>query len=248
MVIKILIADDQYLIQEGIKTILREETEMKIVGTASNGIEAIALAQKLQPNVMLLDLEMPQLNGIEVASHISQVLPKIKIIMLSSHKEQEYIAQALEAGASSYLLKDSFIEDLKQAIYSLSRGYSYMEARLLNQALHKIKVDNIVNAQNQAVPRKRFYIPARVATDHQYFDSETNSTTRHYQGISKATLAPIFDLSFSEDIESSNKLSASLSTISVAEKSQPHHSIRYRKKLILCFLAIASFLISMIIF
>ncbi|MGD1920596.1 MAG: response regulator transcription factor [Pleurocapsa sp.] len=252
MTIRILLADDQYLIQEGIKSILRDETEIEIVGTAKNGVEAISLAKKLRPNIVLLDIEMPKINGVEVAKHICGVLPDTKLIMLSSHNNQKYITQSLQAGASSYLLKESFVEDLKQAIYSLSRGYSYIEEKLLNQALYKIKVNNIVNSQNKATNmkkyRKKIYIPAKTTLKNQYFSTEMLENNQQNYEISKASLAPIFDLSSSDEIETADELFSSLQKISACKTKSISKTQKYRKKLALCILAIASFILSLIIF
>lgn len=252
MTITILLADDQYLIQEGIKSILRHETEIKIVGTAKNGVEAIALAKKLKPNIVLLDIEMPKINGIDVAKHIGGVLPGTKIIMLSGHNNDVYISQSLEAGASSYLLKESFVEDLIRAIYSLSRGYSYIENKLLSQALHKIRANNIVNSQNKAIKirryRKKIHISTKATSDNQHPEIKTADSTLKSHGISKASLAPIFDSSFSNEIETAEQLFASLQEISTSKTKNLAQKRTYGKKLLLGILAIASFILSLIIF
>ena len=249
--IKILLADDQYLIQEGIKSILRDETKIEIVGMAKNGIEAIALAKKLQPNIILLDIEMPKVNGIEVTKHICSLLPNTKIIVLSSHNSQKYITQALEAGASSYLLKDSFVEDLKQAIYSLSRGYSYIEVRLLNQALDKIKVNNIVNSQHKPINMKKYrkgiYTAAKIS-DIQHPSTQVPKDNQSTLEISKSSLAPIVDSSPSHEIHSADELHASLRKISSSTPKSVRRRKRFNKRFVLFILAIASLIFSVIIF
>lgn len=262
MTIKILLADDGYLIQETIKTILRDEAEIEIVGVAKDGLEAIFLARKLQPNIVLLDIEMPRMNGIEATEHICKLLPDTKVIVLSSHNDREYITQALEAGAASYLLKKSFIGDLKQAIYSLSRGYSYIETRLLNRALDKIKANNIVNSQNSTTnikqDRQDIYVLKAPSSDKSNLKDTTTSDSiaslQHFarktsqdrasQGINKASLAPIFDLS-SDEIESVNELKASLQKTFVYKTKNKNTS---RQKILYAIIAIASFIISVIIF
>ena len=247
MTIKILLADDRYLIQETIKAILRDETEIEIVGIAKNGIEAIFLAQKLQPNIILLDIEMPKMNGIEATRHICKLLPDTKIIMLSSHNDRQYITKALKAGAASYLLKDSFIGDLKQAIYSLTRGYSYIETRLLNQAIDKIKANNIVNSQNRKTNIKRYrkgiYVPTKAPLSSEYFYTETK--TKASRRVNKFSPAPIFDSSSSGEIESANELTASLQKISIFKTRSKNIN---GHQLILAAMAIASFILSLIIF
>ncbi|MEM6611573.1 MAG: response regulator transcription factor [Cyanobacteria bacterium P01_C01_bin.72] len=129
--IKILLADDQCLMLEGIKAILKHEPEIEIVGTAQDGQSAIAQVIKLRPDLVLIDIEMPRMNGIVATKYICENMPDTRVIVLTSHKKQSYLTQALQAGASGYLLKDTLVEDLKQAIHSLGRGYSYIEAKLL---------------------------------------------------------------------------------------------------------------------
>ena len=264
MTIKILLADDGYLIQETIKTILRDEAEIEIIGVAKDGLEAIFLARKLKPNIVLLDIEMPRMNGIEATEHICKLLPDTKVIVLSSHNDRQYITQALEAGAASYLLKKSFIGDLKQAIYSLSRGYSYIETRLLNQALDKIKANNIVNSQNSTTnikkDRQDIYVPVKAPlsdkfnpkdtttldgmTSLQHSDTETSQDLLASQGINKASLAPIFDLS-SDEIESVDELTASLQKTFIYKTKNKNTSYQ---KILYAIIAIASFILSVIIF
>jgi DNA-binding NarL/FixJ family response regulator len=167
MMIKIFLVDDQRLILEGIRAILRNEPEIEIVGSAQNGQSAIAQILKLQPDIVLIDIEMPKMNGIVVTKHICQSLPHTRVIVLTSHKSQCYINRAFQAGASSYITKDSLVTDLQQAIYSLSRGYSYIETKLLNQAVNRIQTNdiqsnNIVRKHNTYIKkyRRNIYIPA----------------------------------------------------------------------------------------
>jgi DNA-binding NarL/FixJ family response regulator len=124
MKIEILLVDDQFLILEGIKAILEPEPAIKVVGTAYDGKTAIALVKKLRPNILLIDIEMPNMNGISATKYICKYFPNTKVIVLTSHKNQDYIAEALLAGASGYLWKGNLIEDLKQEIYAFGKGYS----------------------------------------------------------------------------------------------------------------------------
>jgi DNA-binding NarL/FixJ family response regulator len=131
MEIKILLADDQLLILESIKTILESESAINVVGTACDGKTAIASVKELRPDILLIDIEMPQMNGILATKHICRYFPNTKVIVLTSHKNQDYIAEALLAGASGYLWKGNLIKDLKQEIYAFGKGYSGVKARLL---------------------------------------------------------------------------------------------------------------------
>lgn len=253
MTIKIFLVDDQYLMQEGIKAILKDEPEIEIVGTAKDGREAIALVTKTEPDIVLLDLEIPRLNGIAVTKYICEFLPHTKVIILSSHRGQNYISQALEAGASSYMLKDSLVEDLKQAIYSLSRGYSYIQAKLLNQAVNHIQANNIVNSQKTTVNsqkttvytqkyRKHIYSPAAKPTASSPHSAPSTYSggkklPQYSSGINRDSLAPIFEST--SDIKNTTQLTTSLSSKSTAYIGNLNRQSRLQK-LIWIILAIAS--------
>ncbi len=250
MTIDIFLVDDRYLMREAVKTILQNEPEIRIVGTAKDGQEAIAGVEKLRPDIVLLDIEMPKMNGIVVTKYISKLFPETKVIILSSHNNQSYITQALEAGASSYLLKDTLVEDLKRAIYSLSRGYSYIEAKLLNQALNRIKANNIVNSRNRPAHiqkyRKNIYIPAANIHSKELDLTSSSTSDENTNGISKASLSPIFDPSDSNNIETADELCASLPAISPPDKTD--NQKQPDKKLVLAAIAIVSFGVSIFIF
>ncbi|MGL5833045.1 MAG: response regulator [Waterburya sp.] len=164
MTIRILLADDQFLIVEGIKAILEPEPEIKIVGTAQDGQSAIALAKKLRPDILLMDIEMPKMNGILATKYICKYLPNTKIIVLTSHKNQDYITEALLAGASGYLLKGNLIKDLKQEIYSFGRGYSSVKAKLFTRTAKKNSTINVIKYREKIAYfkkyRKNIYKPA----------------------------------------------------------------------------------------
>lgn len=154
--IKILLADDQFLMLEGIKAILEHESEIEVVGTAQDGQAAIAQVKKLQPDILLIDIEMPKMNGIVATKYICKYLPNTRVIVLTSHKSQDYIAQALLAGASGYLLKDSLIKDLKQAIYSLGSGHACAEAKILTKEVNKNRTTNVVKYQQKIIYLKKY--------------------------------------------------------------------------------------------
>ncbi|WP_158260690.1 response regulator transcription factor [Pleurocapsa sp. CCALA 161] len=164
MTIRILLADDQFLILEGIKAILEPEPEIEVVGTAQDGQSAIALVKKLRPDILLMDIEMPKMNGILATKYICKYLPDIKIIVLTSHKSQDYIAEALLAGASGYLLKSNLIKDLKQEIYSFGGGYSSVKAKLLTRIAKKNSTANVLQYREKIIYlkkyRKNIYKPA----------------------------------------------------------------------------------------
>ena len=129
--IRILIVDDQNLVQQGIKSLLDRDLDFKVIGTVRDGHNAVKQIAQIHPDIVLLDIEMPGMNGITVTKYINRVSPKTKVIILSSHEEKKYVTQALMAGAKGYLLKSSLMNDLKQAILAVNNGYSQIDSRLL---------------------------------------------------------------------------------------------------------------------
>jgi two-component system, NarL family, response regulator LiaR len=120
--IRVLIVDDHAIVREGLQTLLSEEAAVVIVGHAGNGREALAQAQALQPDVILMDLVMPELDGIEATRRIVQSVPGCRVLALTSFAEDQQVQQALQAGAIGYLLKDILKPDLLRAIESAVHG------------------------------------------------------------------------------------------------------------------------------
>jgi DNA-binding NarL/FixJ family response regulator len=124
--IRLLLVDDQSLIRRGLKALLKTDPELEVVGEAENGQEAIALVEALQPNVVLMDVRMPVMDGVEGTREICQQFPQIKVLILTTFDDQDYVTQALQAGASGYLLKDTPFEELTQAIRLIQKGYTQL--------------------------------------------------------------------------------------------------------------------------
>jgi len=122
--IRILIADDQTLMREGLQTILETQPDLRVVGTAANGAEAVAQVQTLRPDLVLMDVRMPEMDGVEAARRIRETAPQVQVLMLSAFDDDTYIIEALKAGAAGYLLKDFPSEELIEAIRTVhhSRG------------------------------------------------------------------------------------------------------------------------------
>jgi len=124
--IKILLADDHALVRQGFKMILGAQSDMQIVGEAGNGREAVELAEKLQPDLVVMDVTMPELNGIEATRRLATVAPRTRVLALSMHKDAVYVREILRAGARGYLLKDSVDADLLAAVRSVAKGEGYL--------------------------------------------------------------------------------------------------------------------------
>ena len=133
--IRILLADDHAVVRQGFKMILGAQTDMEIVGEAANGREAVELAETLKPDIVVMDVAMPELNGIEATRRLFTNNPHIRVIALSMHKDSVYVREILRAGARGYLLKDSGADDLVKAVRAVAGGESYLSPAVSNAVL-----------------------------------------------------------------------------------------------------------------
>ncbi|ALF52064.1 LuxR family transcriptional regulator [Nostoc piscinale CENA21] len=140
--IKVLLVDDQNLIRQGLKELLKLEADLEIIGEAENGKIAVELAAKLQPDVVLMDIRMPIMDGVAATKEIHQHYENIKILVLTTFDNDEYVSAALQHGAMGYLLKDTPSEELAVAIRAVHKGYTQLGPgivqKLLNQFPHGI--------------------------------------------------------------------------------------------------------------
>jgi DNA-binding NarL/FixJ family response regulator len=128
--IRILLADDHNLLRDGLRLLLERQPDFAVVAEAGDGREAVRLAEEHRPDVAVMDIAMPVLNGIEATKQIVETCAPTGVIMLSMHHDESYIARALNAGARGYLLKDSLKADLIAAVKSVSQGYSYFSLKI----------------------------------------------------------------------------------------------------------------------
>ena len=133
--IRILLADDHAVVRQGFKMILAAQPDMEIVGEAANGREAVELAEQLRPDVVVMDVSMPELNGIEATRRLASSVPHVRVVALSMHKDSVYVREILRAGARGYLLKDSGAADLVAAIRAVASGESYLSPAVSNAVL-----------------------------------------------------------------------------------------------------------------
>jgi two-component system, NarL family, response regulator NreC len=125
MSIRVVLADDHVLVRQGLKSLLERE-KLQVVAEASDGQEAVRYSESLHPDITVLDISMPTLNGIDAVREMSRSCPKTKTILLTQHEEDQYIREALEAGVRGYVLKSQAANDLVQAIQQVSRGQFYL--------------------------------------------------------------------------------------------------------------------------
>lgn len=130
--ITILLADDHEIVRDGIKAFLEDEVNIKIIGEAANGQEALELAAKLQPDIIIMDIRMPELNGIEATKKLAEYAPNAKSIILTMHETQEYVLRSIDNGAFGYLLKDTSKDEFMKAIYTVAKGEKYFSHHASN--------------------------------------------------------------------------------------------------------------------
>lgn len=126
--IRVMLVDDHPLVRDGISSRLQEEAHIKVVGQASNGQEAIAQAHQLRPEVVLMDITMPVMDGLEATRRFKAELPDVRVLILSMHDDQEYIVKLMQDGASGYVLKDVASDELIRAIEAVHQGSTYFSA------------------------------------------------------------------------------------------------------------------------
>jgi two-component system response regulator NreC len=131
----IVLADDHRIVREGLCALLKAEPDFNVVGAAGDGLEALEMIKKLHPDVVVLDLMMRGLNGLEVARQISKQLPQIRIVILSMHDDEGFVLEALANGVSAYVLKDAGSSDLIQAVREVAAGHRYLSPPLSDRAI-----------------------------------------------------------------------------------------------------------------
>ena len=131
----VVLADDHLIFRQGLRALLAQESDLQVIGEAGDGVAAIQLVERLQPDVLVLDLTMPGLNGHEVAHQVSQQVPSTRIVVLSMHENEAYVLQALKCGAAGYVLKGSGMTELVQAIREVAQGRHYLSPPLSERAI-----------------------------------------------------------------------------------------------------------------
>lgn len=156
--IRLLLVDDQKLVRQGLKAMLSLESDLEIVGTAENGEEAIAQVETLQPDIVLMDVRMPVMNGSTATRIICERFPHTKILVLSTYDEDRDVSEAIRAGAKGYLLKDMPAEELVNAIRCINSGYAQLAPglleRVLSQKTQPSQLESIPPALTQLTPRE----------------------------------------------------------------------------------------------
>jgi two-component system, NarL family, response regulator NreC len=136
-IIKIIIADDHTVVRIGLRTLLEKEADFQVIDEASDGIQTVDLVKLLKPDVVILDMVMPGINGIEITRQIKKISPETHVIILSMHANEAYVVETLKKGASGYVLKDSTGNDLVKAVREVIAGRRYLSPPLSERALER---------------------------------------------------------------------------------------------------------------
>lgn len=149
MPIKILLVDDHHIMRQGLRVILESQSNLEVIAEAGNGREAIQKVQETKPDMMIIDISMPEMNGMEATKQIHEIAEDIKVIVLSVHSDKQFVAVMLKAGASGYLLKDCVKDELISAIDIVNRGQKYLSPQITGSVLEDYK--RFLNYETQDV-------------------------------------------------------------------------------------------------
>jgi len=138
-IIKILLAEDHKVVREGTRRLLESQGDFEVIGEASDGVEAVELAKRLKPQIIIMDVSMPRLNGIEATKQIKALYPNIAILVLTGYDDDEYVFALLEAGAAGYLLKESSGEELIEAIRQVMSGEPVLHPKIMKKVLNRLR-------------------------------------------------------------------------------------------------------------
>lgn len=157
--IRVLLADDHGVVRKGLRFLLTQDPEIEIAGEAEDGREAVRLAAELLPSIVIMDIAMPQLNGLDAAQQITKANPRTAVIMLSMYSDEEFLIRALTAGAKGYLLKDSAEADVLRAVHAVAQGRTYFTPSiahtLLEDYMRRLQQEGVQDRYDLLTDRER---------------------------------------------------------------------------------------------
>ena len=163
MCVKVMLADDHILMREGIRQLLEFDGSIEVVEEANDGEECLAKLRKAKPDVLLLDINMPKKNGIEVLEEIKKEKIDVKVLILTVHNEIEYLIRAIDIGVDGYILKDSESSELKKAIHMLMRGENYIQPNLIPALNHRLIVRDSDRDKIESLTKRELEVLIQVA-------------------------------------------------------------------------------------
>ncbi|CAG2534761.1 DNA-binding response regulator, NarL/FixJ family, contains REC and HTH domains [Maribacter dokdonensis] len=146
---RIVLADDHALVRDGIRSLLETESDLQVIGEASNGKEAIDLVGEVNPDILIIDIRMPVMNGIDAVAELTQSKSSVKTIILSMHDSEEYILKSISSGANGYLLKDTDKSEFIKAIHTVREGGKYFSGDISN-----VLVNNLLGGKNEIIKKE----------------------------------------------------------------------------------------------
>ena len=161
--IQVMMTDDHLMVREGIKALLEIDGDIKVIAQASDGVECLGVLEKVEPDVLLLDINMPKLDGLSVLETLKRNRPQLKIIVLTIHNEGDYLLRAYEKGADGYVLKDSGSDMLKRAIRIVHQGERYIEPVLMPKLRERLEKKNEDGKKEDRLSKREFEILKLVA-------------------------------------------------------------------------------------
>ena len=153
--IRVILADDHVFVRDGIKSLLENEANITVVGEATDGLEALSLIESLQPDLMILDIRMPNMTGIEVVEQLRSKNNLVKIVMLSMHESEEYVLKSIQAGADGYLLKGSSKEEFLKAVHTVANGGKYFSGDISSILIGQLTNSSLVTEPKQSLAEEQ---------------------------------------------------------------------------------------------
>ena len=190
MAVNILLADDHRMVREGIRCLLENVPEFNVVGEAADGYECISFVNKTKPNIVLLDIDMPDMNGIEALRVIKEQKMICKVIMLTRHNQSDYLMKALEIGCDGYILKESSFDTLKMAIFKVYSGDKYIEPNMMPLLNANMQEKSNVKKKISELTRREIDVLKMIASGS--FNKEIASTLNISERTVKNHVSNIF--------------------------------------------------------
>ena len=163
MAVKIMITDDHSMIREGLKNLLELDGDIEVIAEADNGEECLQKLLTVKPDVLLLDINMPKMNGLEVLKSLKDAKSKVKVLILTVHNETEYLMKAVEIGINGYVLKDSESAELKKAIFTIADGENYIQPSLIPALNSKMIEKNEDEIKLESLTRRELQVLKELA-------------------------------------------------------------------------------------